>query len=51
MLTQYHDAPSNQVENAKRRISTYKEEVNKYETAAKEQERKLNQLQKDKGLF
>ena len=51
MLTQYRDAPSNQVEDAKRRISRYKEEVKGHKIAANEQERKLNQLQKEEGLF
>ena len=44
------NAPARELEEAKRGTSEYKEKVKTYETEANEQERQLNQLQKE-GLF
>ena len=46
MLGQIDDAPSSELEQARRKIREYKEMVEKFETRANKQEAKLNQ-----GLF
>ena len=43
MLGQITDAPTSELEQARGKIREWKEEVEKYETRANEQEAKLNQ--------
>ena len=49
-LKQYQSISTKELEEAERKVSKWKDNVKKYETAANEEERKLNQLQKE-GLF
>ena len=51
LTTDFPHAPASELEGAERKISRSKENVKGYESHENEQERKLNQLQKDEGLF
>ena len=51
LTTNFPHAPASELEGAERNLSTSKEEVKGYESQENEHKRKLNQLQKEEGLF
>ena len=51
LTTDFPHAPASQLEGAEENISKWKEEIKGLESQENERERKLNQLQKEEGLF
>ena len=51
LTTNSPHAPASDLEATEGNISRWKKKVKGYESQENEQERKLNQLQKDEGLF
>ena len=51
LTTDFPHAPASELEAAEGSISMYKEQVKHWESQENEHERKLNQLQKEEGLF
>ena len=51
LTTNFPHAPASKLEGAERDISRWKEDVKCSESEENERERKLNQLQKEEGLF
>ena len=51
LTTDFPHAPANELVGAEGDISRWKEEVKDWESQENKHERKLNQLQKEEGLF
>ena len=51
LTTDFPHAPASMLEGAEGKLSMYKENVKRWESRENEHERKLNQLQKEEGLF